>query len=123
LPADSAAKLADTLEPTDVRARPAMLIAAGLLAFLALALAGLGLYFHALVPVPGAAPPRPFPLPRLETSIDPRSLPAELPGPTPPPSKPTLPPLDEATLQRAMAAVAARGAQAYDPPAPPGGRP
>jgi hypothetical protein len=113
MPAD-ADKPRDGLEGAGVRAGPALVISAVLLVFLAVTLAALAGYFRLMVPAPASPPPRPDPVPQLETSIDPRSLPSALPVAMPAP-KPAQP-LDEATLQRAMAVVAARGPQAYDPP-------
>jgi len=118
MPAETPRPAADELEPTDVRPGSAGVIVVGLFAFLALALAVLGLYFHLEIPSPGSASPKPFPGPQLETSIDPRSLPADLPGPAAP-QTPTPPRLDEALIARAMATIAAKGEHAYDPlPAP-----
>jgi hypothetical protein len=113
MPAD-APRPRDALEPSGVRAGPALLICVALIAFLATTLVTLAGYFHLMVPSPGSPPLRPDPAPRLETSIDPRSWPSALPVPMPAPRPAPAP--DEATLQRAMAAVVARRAQAYDPP-------
>lgn len=109
-----AGKPRDGLEPTGVRVMPALLISVALVTLLAVTLTALAGYFRLMVPVGASPPPRPDPAPQLETSIDPRSLPSALPVPMPPPK--ASPALDAATLQRAMAAVVARGAQAYDPP-------
>jgi hypothetical protein len=108
------AEARDELEPSGVRAGPALLISAALVAFLAVTLIALAGYFRLMVPAPGSPPPRPTPTPQLETSIDPRTWPSALPVSMPSP-KPSPAP-DEARLQRAMAQVVARGAQAYDPP-------
>lgn len=113
MPAD-APKPHDTLEPTSVRAWPALAISAAVLVFLAVTLAALAAYFRLMIPSPASPPPRPVPAPQLETSIDPRTWPSALPVAMPPPKAATPP--DEAKLRRAMAAVVARGAQAYDPP-------
>ncbi len=114
MPTD-AQKPGDRLESTGVRPMPALVIAAALVAFLAVTLVALGGYFRLMVASSAAPPPRPDPTPQLETSIDPRSWPSALPVPVPPPR--VAPPPDEARLRQAMAAVVARGAQAYDPPA------
>jgi hypothetical protein len=117
MPAD-AAKPKDELEPPGVATRTALIAAAGLLAFLAVALIVLAAYFHQMSPGPAPAAPRAFPQPQLETSIDPRVRPSVLPVAMPPPQPPASP-LDKATLQRAVALTVARGAQAYDPPTSP----
>jgi hypothetical protein len=105
----------DRLEAPSLAVRPLAWIAIGALAFIAIAILGLSVFYRGFV---GQRPPpslRTFPAPRLETSIDPRTVPASGPGP----ASPALPPVtrfDPPTLARAMQIVAARGAHAYDPP-------
>jgi hypothetical protein len=104
----------DRLEPPGVRAAVVAFAGAGVIAFLAVALTGLFLYFHAQVGAqPHVAVAR-FPDPRLETNIDPRSLPAVQPGGAQV-HPPVVPAPSWALLKAAMALVLARGAHAYDP--------
>ena len=53
-------------EPADVATGPIVWIGLGFLAFVALSVAALLLYFHLMVTGATAVPPRPFPAPRLE---------------------------------------------------------
>ena len=106
---------ADLLEPPVIAVRVLARIGLGALVFIAVAIFALGMFYRGIIGQRPHPSIRPFPQPRLETSIDPRTVPAEGPGPaqaTPPaPVR-----FDPPTLQRAMQIVAARGAQAYDPP-------
>ncbi len=112
----------DRLEPPGVNTRVVLWIGGGLAVFIAVSLTLLVSFYR--LETGGLVDPAPktFPMPRLEASIDPRVVPASGPGPaqTLPPvvPKPAAEPLD-----RAMQIVAARGLQAYDPPASPGARP
>jgi hypothetical protein len=111
-------------EPADVAAGPVMWVALGFLAFVALSVAGLLLYFHLTVTGSTAVPPHAFPAPGLQG--DPRAerlrlearQSAELHG---------YAWVDRAAglahipIEDAMALVAARGQGAFDPldaPAP-----
>ncbi len=107
----------DELEPPGVHSRLMVMIAVGVLAFVAVAISLLALFYHLMLG--GLQPPRPraFPAPTLETNIEPRTLAAVAPGPAEV-RAPKNPVPDEAILQQAMVAVAARGAHAYDPLAP-----
>jgi hypothetical protein len=113
----------DRLEPAALRTATVIAVGLGVLVFLALALPAMALFYRleagsrAISPAP-VAPPKGFPAPQLEISIDPRRYPAAGPGPAAP-TTPARPAPDEAALPRAMAAIAAKGAHAYDPlPAP-----
>ncbi|MHB8287281.1 MAG: hypothetical protein ACYDD1_21755, partial [Caulobacteraceae bacterium] len=64
--------------------------------------------------------PKRFPDPRLETNINPRSMPDVAPGPAAVPRPfPVATPNSQADLSRAMQIVAAKGAAAYDSPQAP----
>ena len=113
----------DRLSASGVATRKIAWLGGGLLVFIAASLAALLGFYH--LQVGDLAPPseRAFPEPRLETSIDPRSVPSSGKGPAQA-RLPVVPQPSAAILARAMQAVVARGAHAYDPlpsptPAPP----
>ena len=107
----------DRLEPPGVQTRTLLMLGAGFLGFVAVSLALLVVFFRAEAPDYGSPPPRTFPDPRLETNSDPRSMPAVQPGAAlAPRAFPTRTPASAQDLQRAMAVMAAEGAQAYDSP-------
>lgn len=109
----------DPLEPAVPPVARVVVVGLAVLAFLAVALPLIAVFYRMeagsqpLSPVT-SRPPTAFPAPRLETSIDPRSYPAPGPGPAPP-TTPASPAPDQAALRQAMAAIAAKGAHAYDP--------
>lgn len=116
----------DRLASPRVRARPILLAAAGCLAVIGVGMAGLRWLYVTQAhggPHPQA---RPFPAPELETSLAPRQFRAPGVRAVQIPTAKVVgairyreaPPSDEAALAAAMQAVAAKGAQAYDPVAP-----
>lgn len=106
---------ADGLEPPDLNARLMAWVAASAIVFILVAMALLYGFYHLLLANASREPVHAFPTPRLETSINPRDAPSEPePGPAPVTlHHPTAEP--QADIGRAMQAVAARGAHAYDP--------
>ncbi len=111
----------DDLEPPGVHTRLTVMTAIGVLVFLAVAISGLLVFYRLTLGSLPATHPRRFPPPGLETDIDPRTLAGDAPGPVQ--ANPPHPPRpDEAVLRQAMAAIAAKGARAYDPQAAAGPR-
>ena len=116
---------ADGLEPPEIQAGLLGRIAAAAIVFILVAMAAIYGLYHMLLANGTSQPVHSFPTPRLETSINPRNMPAT-PEPGPAPLTRPLPPAEpRLDMDRAMRAIAARGAHAYDPlPAPvaPSGR-
>ena len=112
----------DRLEPPGVDTRRVLLLAASLVVFIAVSLTALT-SFYALETGGLQAPPfKVFPAPRLEASIDPRTIPAVQPGPAQA-RPPVIPGPPAQPLDTAMAAIAAKGAAAYAPLSPASSRP
>ena len=112
---------ADGLEPPEIQAGLLGRIAAAAIVFILVAMAAMYGLYHLLLANGTSQPIHSFPTPRLETSINPRNMPATPePGPAPltlprPPAEPRL------DIDRAMRAIASMGTHAYDPlPAPSG---
>jgi hypothetical protein len=96
----------DQLAPPGVATRPVIVVATGILVFLAAAIGGLGLVFYAAVPRELGTPPKDLPTPRLQTHA-PADLRALRAG-----QRRTL---SAYPIERAMREVVARGEQAYEP--------
>lgn len=111
----------DRLAEPGVDARTLILLGAGFLVFVAVALSLLMVYFRHEVGADRFSTPRTYPSPRLETNISPRSMPDVGRGPAAKPRPfPAATPNSQADLARAMQLIAAKGAAAYDTPdAPP----
>ena len=106
---------ADGLEPPDLRAGLLAGIGGGAVVFVIAAVLLMYGFYRLVLGNPGGEPVQRFPAPRLETSIDPRNIPAG-PEPGPAPLAVRRPPVEPAAdMQRAMQTVAARGARAYEP--------
>jgi hypothetical protein len=111
----------DRLAAPGVDTAALLKLGAGFLVFVAVSLSLLMAFFRHEVGADTFDTPKRFPDPRLETNINPRSMPNVAPGPAAIPR-----PLPVATrnsrddLERAMQIVAAKGAAAYGAPdAPP----
>ena len=112
---DARPEVDDGLESPTIRAGLMAGIAAGAIVFIVVSMILLFGFYKWRLANNNPDPAHVFPGPRLETSIDPRNMPSTPePGPAPPMVRhpPVEPKLD---LQRAMQAVAAKGAHAYDP--------
>ncbi len=108
-------ELDDRLEPPTLNARALSWIGLGALGFILAVLGVLAAFYHLLLKNPASQPVQPFPIPRLETNIDPRHMPAT-PEPGPAPATRKTPPVEPpADMDRAMRAVAAKGQRAFDP--------
>lgn len=105
---------ADGLEPPELRVGLLAWIGVGAMVFILVAMALLYGVYKVLLANNGPDPVHAFPAPRLETSINPRNM-ASTPEPGPAPltlrQPPVEPPRD---MARAMQAVAAKGAHAFD---------
>ncbi len=119
----------DRLEPPGLSTRTLLYLAAGMLVFMFVALSLLMVFFRIDVGGRYQMPTtKTFPDPRLETNINPRSMPDVAPGAAAIPRPfPVRTPASAHDLDQAMAMIAARGAKAYDspdssPPTPPPGR-
>ena len=113
--ADDRPEVDDGLEPPTIRAGLMAGIAAGAIVFILVSMVLLMGFLRLRLANPGSDPAHVFPGPRLETSIDPRNMPST-PEPGPAPLVLRHPPVEpKPDLQRAMQAVAAKGAHAYDP--------
>ena len=115
-PADDPQAAGDALEPPELRAGLLAWIGAGAIVFIVVSMALLYGVYKLQLSNPGRDPAHAFPEPRLETSINPRSVPAE-PEPGPKPLVLRHSAVEpRADMARAIQAEAARGAQAFDPP-------
>ncbi len=123
MPADAAPPADQALEPPGVPLKPVLGVAVGFVVFLAAILALLAAYFLFVVKQDAKPREKPFPAPRLETSIDPRMVAATGHGPVVPKPPYVAPAAARMPIEEAMRRVADRGAQGYDPvaPAPSGG--
>ncbi len=112
---DDRLEVEDGLEPPTIRAGLMAAIAAGAIVFIIVSMALLMGFLRWRLANAGPDPAHVFPTPRLETSIDPRSMPSTPePGPAPPVlRKPPVEPKPD--IERAMQAVAAKGDRAYEP--------
>jgi hypothetical protein len=107
----------DRLAAPGVDTRTLLHLGAGFLVFVAVSLVLLMIFFRHEVGADLFPPTRTFPDPRLETNIDPRSMPNIAPGPAAPPRTfPVATPNSAQDLRRAMQIVAAKGVHAYDSP-------
>jgi len=107
----------DRLAAPGVDTRTLLKLAAAFLLFVIVALSLLMVFFRHEVGADTFDTPKSFPDPRLETNINPRSMPDVAPGPAAIARPfPVATPNSQADLTRAMQIVAAKGAGAYGPP-------
>ena len=109
------------LEPTAVATGRILLVIAALFAMMALGMGGVGVMYALKRNGAEHIEPQRFPEPRLETNIDPRATADSSHGPdatgrTPPLARAQETAPAPAALRAAMAAVVARGDQAFAPP-------
>ena len=104
----------DRLEAPGINTRLVVWLGAGLMVFIAVSLIVLTSFFRLETGDVAQPPPRTFPAPRLEASIDPRVVPATQPGPVQA-IPPRIPVPAAEPLDRAMQVIAAQGANAYAP--------
>jgi hypothetical protein len=112
---------ADGLEPPDIHAGLLAWIATGAVAFVVVAMALLFGLYKLLLANGNPDPVHAFPAPRLETSINPRNMPAT-PEEGPAPltlRQPSQEPRGD--MARAMQAIVAKGSHAFDPLPPAAG--